>query len=326
MKRKLAALAAAFVALALLAPTARAAEREDRRGDMVSVFGGELRVPADVRQRGSVVSIGGTVRLEGEVTQDVVVIFGNLYHSGANRGAVTAIWSDQEYDGARIGDELISVLGALALRETTVEGDFVNVLGRLESDSFSTRPSTNIGSFFPWLGFVLVGVRLVRLLLIFFLVLLLVALVPERVRRIGEAAPVRYLEAFLVGCLTYLGLLLAGLILLVTVVGPVALVAAYYVLKWLAITGVFYAIGRRVGRSLGRDMSVLGAVLLSFTAFALLTIAPTPFGWFGLAGSAILRLIFFLVVEIPAIGLLWLTRLGAGGDPAPVEGRVVDVR
>ena len=64
------------------------------------------------------------------------------------------------------------------------------------------------------------------------------------------------------------------LILAATVIGLPFGLLVFRVVKWLGIAGIFFAVGRRVGRSLGREMSLLGAVLLVFLPFALLQIAP----------------------------------------------------
>jgi hypothetical protein len=70
--------------------------------------------------------------------------------------------------------------------------------------------------------------------------------------------------------------------------------------------GIFHQIGARIGRSFGRDMSLLGGILLGFLPFAILRFVPFCVGF----------TIWFLV-EILAFGYLILTRVGTRGGPGP---------
>ena len=98
--------------------------------------------------------------------------------------------------------------------------------------------------------------------------------------------------------------------LTVTFIGIFPALFAFYVLKWMGIAAIFFAVGSRLGRAVGASLSVLGSVLLVFAVYVVLMMAPTPLGWMGLAVVAVLKLIFFLAFEVPAVGLVILTRLG----------------
>lgn len=302
---------------AVEAPTVEtpAVETVDRWGDLVTVFSGDVLVPAGTRQRGTVVCIGGQARIEGTVMGDVVVIMGSLDNLGSVEGAVTGVLSDQRHSGARIRGELVNVLGSLDLRDTRVSRELYNILGGFRRDAASSTPSVNVGfgSWFPDLHWLLVWLRLARLFAIFVVLLLLVALVPERIGVIAGEAPLRYASAFFVGLLGFLGLLVALALLSVTVIGmPLALVL-WLVFKWMGAAGIFLAVGRRLGRVFGRELSTLGAVMLVFGLYALITVVPTPLGIFGLLLSGLFSAMFFVVVEVPAVGLMLLTF--AGGRP-----------
>jgi hypothetical protein len=293
-------------------------ERVVKRGDLVSIFAGDIHVPANTRQRGTVVCVGGSVTIEGEVSQDVVVIMGSLTLSGSVDGTVTAVLSDQVLADAEIDDEYVNVLGSIQMQNTSVSGEFVNILGSVERDAVSTPPKINFGlGWFPSLWTLLFWGRLVRLLAAFVLLLLLVAVVPDRIRLIGDEAPVRYVAAFFVGLLGYLGLLIVLGLLSATVVGIPLFFFAYWVLKWMGIAGIFFAIGRGLGRAFGREMSLLGAVLLTFAIYAVITVAPTPLRAFGLPLSLMVGTLFVLVVQVPAVGLIILTRVGGYASAAP---------
>jgi hypothetical protein len=131
------------------------------------------------------------------------------------------------------------------------------------------------------------------------------------VRLIGQEAGPRYLAALFVGLLVYVVLYALVLPLVAgTVIGLPFLLLAWMAAKWLGIAGIFFAFGSRVGRGLGREMSPMGAVLLVFAAYALILLLLSPFGLVGLLGVTLVRMVFFCLVEAPALGLILLTRIG----------------
>jgi hypothetical protein len=281
-------------------------------------------VPAGERVTGSVVCVGGDVVVAGEVERDVVVVLGRVELSGTVGANLVTVGSDVTVRGGRVSRDLVVVLGELELQDTAVGGDIVNILGSLEQDALSRLGGqlvdVSFGSVPPFVWRMLLWIRLLHKLLIFVVLLLLVGLVPERVRRIGEEAPLRYLPAFFVGALGYLGFFtLVGLAALSLVAIPLIPLAflLFHLLKWLGIAGLFYAIGYRLGRVAGRELSVLGAVLAVFAAYALIFAAPTLFGWFGLVLSAAASLLFLLAFAIPGLGLVMLTLAGSRGAAAP---------
>jgi len=288
------------------------AERVDRYGDLVSIFSGDLRVPPDTRQRGSLICVGGHVTIEGEVTGDVVVILGSLDNRGRVGGSVTGVVADQTHTDARVDRELVNVLGSLALERTRVSREMINILGSLDRDTDSSTPSVNIsfGSWFPSVWSMIFWLRLMRWIGVFVLILILAALVPERIVLIGDEAPIRYAVAFFVGILGYLGMLVIMGLLAATVIGLPLAIVTFWILKWLGIAGLFFAVGRRLGRAFGREMSLLGAVLLTFALYVAISAAPTPLGLFGLVILILLRCVFFLLIDLPAVGLVILTVAG----------------
>jgi hypothetical protein len=303
----------------------------DRWGDQVSVFSGSIHVPENMRLRGSVVCIGGSALIEGRVTGDVVVILGGLEITGSVEGAVTGVLSDMELRDAEVSRELVSVLSGLQLERSTVRRELVNILGPLDRDELTELKDqlVNIGfggKWFPSVASLLFWLRLFHKFMVFVLLLVIVLLVPERIRLMGEEAPIRYVPAFFVGLLGYLAMLVIVGLLTVTFIGIFPALFAFYVLKWMGIAAIFFAVGRRLGRAVGASLSVLGSVLLVFALYVVLMLAPTPLGWMGLAAVAVLKLIFFLAFEVPAVGLVILTRLGthrSGAEvvapPAPPE-------
>lgn len=284
--------------------TAAIPEREwrTRRSNPVSVFGEEIRVPAGVEQRGDIVSVGADVVIEGRVRGDIFVIGGRLELTGYVDGGVVGVLSHLSVHDAEIEDQLVNVAGTLEQEGSVIGGQQVN-LGFGEG-------SLTLARSFGVLGAVLFWARLVRLLIVFVMLLLLVALVPDRVRTISEETPNRLFAAFFVGLLGYLGLWIAIALLSITVVGVFLAWFLFLVLKWMGIAGMFHFFGHRVGRAVGWELSLLGAVLLGFAPFVALVLLPSAFGLPGLIVAVLFWFVIWVFLEIPAIGLVILTRGG----------------
>jgi len=272
-----------------------------RNGPSISVFGQEIEIGANVVHRDPVVCIGCVARIKGEVRDNVVVIFGEL-----------------ELDGAEISNNVVGVFSKMRVRDTYIGDTLVNALGSLDRDTVSGN-IINIGLPFGWaprMHTILFWFRAVGLLLIFIALVGAVSVVPERVETIALETPGRYFSAFFVGLLGYLAFLIILTLLAATVIGLPAGILFFKVLKWVGIAGIFLSLGRRIGRSLGREMSPLGAVLLSFGFY---TAVVVVFSWLGFAGFLMLmlfHLFFWLMFEVPAVGLVILTRFGTAGGTA----------
>jgi hypothetical protein len=207
---------------------------------------------------------------------------------------------------AAIDGDLTNVAGSLRRNGATVQGQVVNMPFGITVPSWGhgwrSGWGTFAGFFFWW--------RLFALFLFFVCALLLAALVPDRIRLISEEAPTRLFTAFVFGLIGYVVLVFAQLFLMITVIGiPLVFLSylVFVVLKWLAMCGIFHHIGSRLGRAMGREMSLLGAILLGGLPFALLRFVPFCVGFS----------IWFLV-EILAFGYLILTRVGTRGTPSPM--------
>jgi hypothetical protein len=292
-----------LLACMLAVPAVVGQEEEKKRivrnGPSVSVFGQEIEIGENVIHRDPVVCIGCTARIKGEVRDNVVVIFGEL-----------------ELDGAEIGQNVVGVFSKIDVRDSYIGHTLVNALGTLERDSLSGNV-VNIGLPFGWaprMHTILFWFRAVGLLLAFVALVGAVSVAPERVEVIAREAPVRYFSAFFVGLLGYLAFLIVLTLLAATVVGLPIGILLFKILKWVGIAGIFLSLGQRVGRSMGREMSPLGAVLLSFGFYAAFIVAMS---WMGLAGFFMLmlfRMFFWLMFEVPAVGLMILTRCGTQGQ------------
>jgi hypothetical protein len=266
----------------------------------------DITIKAGETHDGNVTCIRGHVIIDGHVNGDVTVVAGSLDLRGSVDGDVTGVVSRLElYDKSSVEGDLTNVGGTLSREGATVQGQVMNVPFGIGFPKWGHGWSPGWGSFaglfFWW--------KLFAIFLFFVCALLLAALVPERIRLISEEAPARLFTAFIFGLVGYVVFAFAQIFLTLTIIGiPLVFLSylVFVVLKWLAMCGVFHQIGSRVGRAMGREMSLLGAILLGLLPFAVLRLIPVPCVGFS---------IWFLV-EILAFGYLILTRVGTRGTPA----------
>jgi hypothetical protein len=283
-------------------------------GNELTGINQDITVKAGETHDGDVVCIRGHVRILGHVNGSVTVVAGSLDISGSVDGDVTAVVSRMDLDPkSRVAGDLTNVGGSLRRNGAIIEGQLVNIpLG-------ITLPSWGHGWRSDWRPFagLFLWWRLFALFLFFVCALLLSALVPDRIRLISEEAPTRLFTAFVFGLIGYVGLVFSQFFLMITVIGiPVAGIVylVFVVLKWMAMCGIFHHIGSRIGRAMGREMSLLGGVLLGALPFALLRFVPLCIGIFT-----------WFLVEILAFGYLILTRVGTRGTPHTVLAPAVTV-
>jgi len=270
-------------------------EKIVRYSPAVSIFSNNLHIGPNVVQRAPVVCIGCDVEIEGQISDNVVVIFGKL-----------------TMNGARVRDNLVGVFSSLDIKDSQVDDTMVNVLGTLEIDRFEGS-TINIGLPVGWNPDIyrfLFWLRAVALLMAFILVVGITIVVPERVERIAREAPVNYMSAFFIGLLGYLGGWILLTLLTATVIGLPAGLLFFKIVKWLGLAGIFLFTGRRLGQLLGREMSPLGAILLCFGLYSAVLITLSWFGAFGLFVIMLFKLFFWILFGIPAVGLVLITRFG----------------
>jgi hypothetical protein len=266
--------------------------------DGVNIFD-ELTIPAGQTHDGNIDCIRCHLTIDGHVNGDVVVVAGKLDLNGSVDGDVVTVVSQTKMaPGVRIEGQLTNVGGRLDRNGASVAGEVFNLpLGLtfpMGAGLWGAGWGLFSSAFFWW--------KMFAVFLFFVCALLLSALVPDRIRLISEETPVRLFSAFLIGLVGYMVLAMVQMFLFVTIIGiPLVFLVylVFVVLKWLAMCGVFHQIGTRVGRAFGREMSLLGGILLGLLPFALLRFVPFCIGWS----------IWFLV-EILAFGCLILTRVG----------------
>jgi len=277
-------------------------------GDGRVGVGTDVVVKAGETLDGDLVCVLGSATVDGVVNGNVVVVGGSLKMSGQAHGDVVGVGTGLTFKpGSVIEGELVNVGGTIQRDGLEVHGDTVNL-------GIGAPLAPFLGSWIPGATFGVLAAwafwwKLFALFLFFVCALLLCALVPDRIRLISEETPVRVFSAFLFGLIGYMMLILLQAMLFITVVGiPLMplLYLGFVILKWMAMCGVFHHVGRRIGRALGREMSLLGAVVLGLLPFALLRMIP----YLCVGGF-----IWFLV-EIVGFGLLIVTRVGTRRSPA----------
>jgi len=259
-------------------------------------------VPAGTVHDGDLVSIMGDVRIEGEVTGSVVVVMGSIELSGQVRGDMVSVMSRSHLaEKATIDGEFVSV-GWSPQRDqgSQIGGEIVNV------NFMNLLPFAGHGGGIRGLLRFLLIWHLIKLTFLFIILLVITALLPRRLSAMASAFPSRWGWSFLVGLLTYAGVLIGTIVLGVTVIGiPLALMLWFVakMLKWVGLAAIFYLMGQSMGRNLfRREMPHIASVLGGFVLYALMSMVPL-LGW-----------LFGMVLSILALGLVLVTRFGA--EPA----------
>jgi hypothetical protein len=195
---------------------------------------------------------------------------------------------------ARIHGGLVAVAGSMDDRGARVDRDRVNIPLGLSLPGLG-HPLEILFSIFLW--WMLLG-----LILMFFAILILAALVPERVELLAEEFPARWPAALFLGlAFSVLGMPLIYVLLALSLIGIPLIPFAFFtfvVLKWMGIAGIFTFVGQKLGSLAGRRLALLPAVLLGFLVFGLIKLVP------------FIGFLVWLILGWLGIGLVLLTRFG----------------
>ena len=264
----------------------------------------EIAVAADEVVQGDVVCIGGNASVAGRVTGDVVVVGGTLDLAGTVEGELVAVGSSVSFGpDASVRNDVVTVGSRVDDAGLEYGGQRVNV-----APIFGIPTARGaFGVFTSILGWM----ALLRVFLVFIVILAYLALAPRQVHELSERIGLGYVRALFIGLVAHAALFAIGLLLAITVIGlPVllALLSAFWLLRILGRAGLFHAVGLGIGRGLSREMSLVGATLLGFVPWALLVVLPFFFGFAGLIVAIAVRIVLWLLVDFPAIGVVleWL--------------------
>ena len=221
------------------APAAEIERTQVTTGDRVR-FGGDIAVGLNERIQGDVVSIGGSVVVEGEVTGDVVAVGGpvTLGPQAVVRGDVNVV-----------GGSLTRATGARIFGDT-------NEVGAGAGGGFGRRGrwSGSFGEFWPRFGSL--AATVFRMTLLVLVGLIAVAFGRQPIQRIAARTSTAPIRAGLVGLLAEIlflpVLILLVVVLAVSIVGIplLALVPFAILLVMLVMLVGFVALGYQLGRQL----------------------------------------------------------------------------
>lgn len=273
----------------------RLAHRE-RHSSRLAISDEAHVLPGEVHDD-DIVAVFGDVNIEGEVNGEVVVIMGKLHISGSVRGNVVAVMSPVRLDDtADVEGAFVNIGGHLYRAEgARIEGETVN-FGFLDAVPFLHGGLTGFWRFMFLLKLICLG-------LLFMAILLITALVPQRLSVIAAAFPSRWAMAILAGILGYCVTIVLGFILICTLIGIPLAIGLFFVakvVKWIGLASLFYLVGHTLGRNLfKRDLSHIAAVLGGFAVYAFISLVPIFGG------------VFSGVMGVLALGISILTRFGS---------------
>jgi len=171
-------------------------------GDLVK-FGKDITVDEGEKVAGDVVAIGGSVRINGLVEGNAVSIGGNVLVSST--GII-------EKDAVSVGGDVTSEPGAIIKGETVGLGFLPEKL-----IGFHTGPHFLVG-----VGFIF---SLFKILFLFFLGILVLAVVPKNVQKVKDKITKNPWQSALIGFLGEILILPVFILLLITIIGiPVAII------------------------------------------------------------------------------------------------------
>lgn len=259
----------------------------ETRAKAINAFNARLSIQGKVAE--SVFLLGGSLRLDGEVTGDVICI--------ASRVEIGQT--------ALIGRDLIVIGGSLDKADgSRISGELYNI--RTHEDLKKIT-----GSLLPFLP-ESQGLTFFKVIKIFFwliLSLLTLAIFPAAVAQVAAsipAAPLRHLGRGLLALLLFLLLLFAFLLLSFVLIGIpllIVLMAAYFLILILGRAAVYYFIGDRACRWLRLHASPALFIVLGVAAFTLLRFIP-------FIGGVVLVVLDLLAVG-SAVGFLLRRRKAA---------------
>lgn len=287
--------------LTLLLSGTALASADSVRGDKVTVMGNSEVLPNEV-VNGDAVTIMGNMDVNGTVTGDAFNLMGNMTINGQVAGDVTVVMGNLTLGpNARVGGQVNVALGQLT-RAPGAQSGSVNVDNQRWNIQVDGRdglrglaglaglaglPAMLASPFFrPATAFVgwLTGLALV---------LLLVVLFPGAMKGVGAAAEKEPGKALLVGFLAALASIPIGILLIITLIGPVVWGVFLAAAGFFGNAAVATVLGRRVREAVrspepGESGSMVWDAVIGTGVLAVVGLIPLA-GWLvkalvGLAG------------------------------------------
>lgn len=271
------------------------------RGEKITLSG-NVEVPADEVVNGDVVTISGNTLINGVVNGDVFAVSGNVTINGRVNGDVAVITGNVTLGPTAVvrGDVNVPV------------GTWSKAPGAQVGGSMVQSPNVNVGDPTRLLGslgavianpFTRPAFALFRWLTNLALVLLVVVLFPAALKGVGAAAERELGKSLLVGFLTALAAIPVGLMLLITLIGPIFWGLFLFVAGFMGYAALSLVIGRRVREAVRPpEEGAMGSM-----------------AWDAVIGTAVLALVglvpllgglFKLLVSLAGLGAVLFSKFG----------------
>jgi len=172
------------------------------KGGSILKIGVDVKLPKG-KTVPNIIVIGGDVFIDGEVTQYVIVIFGNVYLN----------------TDAQILDGVVTLLGKI---DTTSDGQILGHRGEITNIVQLLNAFIDLASGMPksvWGKWALVGWRISMFAALLLIQLLLVSKFHKNVKNMTDAIPKRFLGISLLGILSIVGMIPIGISLFLSLVG-----------------------------------------------------------------------------------------------------------
>jgi hypothetical protein len=246
----------------------------------------EIAVAAGQTRTSAINAFNTRVLIDGKLAESVFLLGGSLRLDGEVSGDVICIAAEVEIgEKAVIAKDLIIIGGSLQKGETSrIGGTLYNIRSRQDLKKIA-------GSLLPFLpdaG----GLTFFKVIKIFFwliLSLLALALVPVALSQAAamlDQAPLRQLGLGLLTLFAFLLLLLCFLLLSFVLIGIpllIVLMAAYFLVLIFGRAAVFYFIGERLAGFLKLHANATLFIFLGAAVYALLKFTPVAGVWLLIA-------------------------------------------
>jgi len=269
-------------------------------GDVVRV-GENVTIGEDEKVMGDAVAVGGTVRVRGHVSDNVVAVGGNAVIES------TAV----------VGGDVVAVGGRVKVSEgAVVRGEKVSV--GIFGPGFAKGPGMSFGwGPPPWLESVIHGALFLGAFLFAWLIH---ALSARRLENVRSTLEQRFFVSLVLGLLAFPAAFLVGVLLVITIIGiPAAIVLPliFGVLTFMGFVAVLWSIGRSIlgalrGRTPGFE-GALGFGLLLLFVFLQIEGVWKRSDWLGASLFGYLLFSLLAVISFVGMGAVLLSRVGSRG-------------
>jgi hypothetical protein len=253
------------------------------------VFGGNVTIEEDATVNGSIVIFGGVIRMDGLMSGDMLLIGGS-----GTVGGKAVVQGDLVTIGASVNREEGATIAGTITNNPTIEIPVPQIPGVVTSTQVPNgvvvtpvpgvpqpptvqQPNFNfnpLGSAFSVLGAAILFAAFAMLLVLF---------MHPQMDQVAGTVVANPLVAGGVGLLAIPATFLLMVILLLTIIGPVALMIAFFAAWLFGIVSIGNEVGERFTRSIGQDWAP--ALTAGFGTFLLVLIAQgigqiPCIGWF----------------------------------------------